>query len=459
MLNKLVAIVGSVTCICLALGTWTAQAQDAPGECSSGFCGTPNQDGGSPCTNGICDGGGCGCGCSILINNTDLGDTYSTSDDVDRDGYESDFDNCPFIANRDQGDSDGDGIGDACDNAPLVANPDQGDMDGDGVGDLADDDTDGDGLPNAVDNCVRVYNPAQHKTTPGAQLGDACNTDDDLDGILDREDACPKIPGITAVGGGACDNDEDADGIQDRNDNCPGIANPDQADLNGNGLGNGCDVDLDGDGVPNNLDNAKEVQNPDQLDRDHDGIGDVADSEFCYVFDHTRMDTCLNPLDTFRVGAIAENRTYEAPSAGDELRLVLFANRTDTPIEYSWVVVKAPEGSQATVLDSRGKAVTSVPGTYQIAYSFVGSNVAPRFVPDRPGNYELRLVAKLTFADEMYPDDSNRTASYTVAFTAGGTPQSSAGGCAATGTDALGLPLVAMAGALAWIRRRRAQKM
>lgn len=447
MIRKLIAVFGTVTGLCLAFST-PAHAGDAPGECSSGFCGTPNQDGGG------C-GCGCGCGCSILINNTDLGETYSTSDDVDRDGFESDFDNCPFLANRDQADGDGDGIGDACDNAPLTANPDQGDMDGDGVGDIADDDTDGDGVLNGADNCVRVYNPAQHKTQAGAELGDACNTDDDLDGIPDREDACPKIPGITAVGGGACDNDEDADGIQDRNDNCPGIANADQIDLNTNGLGNACDADMDGDGVPNNLDNAKEFPNPDQLDKDHDGLGDVADSEFCYVFDRARMDSCLNPLDTFRVGAVALNPTFEKPATGDELKLILFANRTDTPIEYSWVVSKAPSGSQATVISSRGKSATTVPGTYQVAYSFDGNNVAPTFVPDQPGDYELKLVAKLTFADEMYPDDSNRTASYTVAFSAGGAGQSSGGGCAAMSTDALGLPLLGMAGLMVFLKRRK----
>ncbi|NMB74744.1 MAG: thrombospondin, partial [Myxococcales bacterium] len=70
----------------------------APGECSGGLCGTPNESGG---------GCGCGCGCgSILIANTDLGDTYQYADDYDEDGIEDDFDNCPFSPNRDQVDAD-----------------------------------------------------------------------------------------------------------------------------------------------------------------------------------------------------------------------------------------------------------------------------------------------------------------------------------------------------------------
>ena len=63
----------SVTGAVLALVPGVALAgPDA--ECSGGACGTPKQSG----------GGGCGCGGgSILINNTDLGDTYQYADDFE----------------------------------------------------------------------------------------------------------------------------------------------------------------------------------------------------------------------------------------------------------------------------------------------------------------------------------------------------------------------------------------
>jgi hypothetical protein len=43
------------------------------------------------------------------------------------------------------------------------------------------------------------------------------------------------------VGGPPPPGDADRDGIPDQSDNCPGVANPDQADTDGDGVGNACD--------------------------------------------------------------------------------------------------------------------------------------------------------------------------------------------------------------------------
>jgi len=53
--------------------------------------------------------------------------------------------------------------------------------------------------------------------------------------------------------------DTDGDGIIDADDNCPGTSNADQADFDGDGIGDACDADIDGDGVSNGSDDCAET--------------------------------------------------------------------------------------------------------------------------------------------------------------------------------------------------------
>jgi len=114
--------------------------------------------------------------------------------------------------------------------------------------------------------------------------------DFDGDGIPYIDDNCPSLPNPDQADsdgngiGDACDNscsnaggDTDGDGICNNNDNCPDDANPAQLDLDIDGVGDICDLDIDGDGVGNAIDNCPQIGNPSQTDSDGDGIGDACD--------------------------------------------------------------------------------------------------------------------------------------------------------------------------------------
>ena len=94
-------------------------------------------------------------------------------------------------------------------------------------------------------------------------------TDTDGDGIYDKNDACPDVPGLEAFNG--CP-DADGDGIEDSKDTCPEVA----------GLAefNGC-PDTDGDGVSDNNDDCPQVKGLKSLkgcpDADGDGVTDAKD--------------------------------------------------------------------------------------------------------------------------------------------------------------------------------------
>ncbi|MEZ7509318.1 OmpA family protein [Cloacibacterium sp. Arc13] len=100
------------------------------------------------------------------------------------------------------------------------------------------------------------------------------NTDKDKDGIKDKDDACPDVPGLAQFQG--CP-DTDGDGVADKDDNCPEVAGPVE--------NNGCPwPDTDGDGVLDKDDACPSVAGPAANngcpwpDTDGDGILDKDDA-------------------------------------------------------------------------------------------------------------------------------------------------------------------------------------
>ncbi len=152
-------------------------------------------------------------------------------------------------------------------------------------------DGDNDGAPNPFDNCPDLSNSPSWPDYDGDGVGgDAAGTSEVTC------DNCPTVPNGTAEGEPVVHDpvrqidvvnqtDSDADSHGDACDNCPTIINGDQANFDGDTLGDACDADDDNDLV-NDIDEGpcgaaplNAVIKPERLDTSADDDGDTLVNE------------------------------------------------------------------------------------------------------------------------------------------------------------------------------------
>ena len=198
-----------------------------------------------------------------------------------------------------QHDKDDDGVTDYTDNCLNTANSNQSNYDNDVKGDACDTDDDNDGLHDALDDCQYGFMDWNQSNTSLDYDQDGCNDleeddDDDGDGYNDSSDNCPKgvldweSNATSDLDSDGCrdideDDDDDGDTVLDSNDNCQYLPNVGQENYDSDLFGDDCDSDDDNDGLDDIFDNcskgATNWTSALQTDKDGDGCEDEGSNE------------------------------------------------------------------------------------------------------------------------------------------------------------------------------------
>ncbi len=240
-------------------------------------------------------------------------------------------------------DDDNDGVADIDDLYPLNA-AESADSDGDLVGDNADAfpndasetaDADSDGVGDNSDNCLTIKN------------SDQLNSDSDSNG-------------------NACDNDDDNDGVADVNDALP--LNPnEQVDTDGDLVGNNEDLDDDNDNVPDTEDSYP-LNSRYSADSDGDGMPDAWEMRFG-----------LNPNDASDAGsdidtdgAVALQEFIEGTIPSPSISGMAYHWRNHSMLESVQLnSVSIDNGMQTNFSD---QTVSDASGFYKFSDAYAGTN-------------------------------------------------------------------------------------
>ena len=209
------------------------------------------------------------------------------------------------------------------------------------------------------------------------------NSDLDNDDVDDSMDNCPSLANSNQLDtdgdgiGNICDDDDDNDGVLDINDNCTLIPNSDQLDTDGDGIGDVCDQDNDNDGIPDVNDNCPYTPStPYQLDFDGDGIGDVCDDDDDNDGVLDTNDNCPNTPD----GANTD--------ANGCLTFILPANNFNVLVTSSTCIGSQNGALSVSALDQNYNYNVSVTGQSSLNLN-TSNNYSASFLNLNSGNYNV----------------------------------------------------------------------
>ena len=164
-------------------------------------------------------------------------------------------------------------------------------------------DTDGDGIQDSEDDCPAEAGLIEFRGCP----------DTDGDGVPDKDDDCPTVPGLKEFRG--CP-DADGDGIPDKDDKCPTIK--------GIAEFGGC-PDTDGDGIPDSEDNCPTEAGPEE----NFGCPITTKLHLVDAYGDIVATATVNEKGEFQFENLPADRSYlflmetEDPNMPDEVYIVL----------------------------------------------------------------------------------------------------------------------------------------